>query len=272
MPYLPDSPRLYYETHGLAHSLSKNSLSKDAATLILIHGLGSSTADWEHQLESFSRVFNLVLVDLRGFGQSEKPPGPYNIPVMAEDILRLMDHLELNQAHVLGISLGGWTGLQLAAVTAPERLHSLTVVNSSAHVKPRTLKQYLEVSVRLLLFRFLSMEKIGKILARRLFPKPELAQTRQIFVQRWAQNNKKSYMAAFRGALGWSVLEHLKHIRVPVHIISSEFDYIELELKQEMLNKLTNAHLTIIDDARHAVTVERPEEFNRAALAFLRNL
>lgn len=113
---------LYYETHG------------DGAPLLLIHGLGSSTLDWAPQVAHFSERFRVITLDVRGHGRSDKPPGPYSVPIFAGDLVELLDALHIESAHLAGISMGGMIAFQLA-VDAPQRVRSLTIVNSGHELK-----------------------------------------------------------------------------------------------------------------------------------------
>lgn len=93
--------RLYYETCG------------QGAPLLLLHGLGSSARDWEHQASVFAERYRVVIPELRGHGRSDKPPGPYSMPLLANDIASLIESLDIAPAHVVGLSLGGFVAFQL---------------------------------------------------------------------------------------------------------------------------------------------------------------
>lgn len=123
---------LYYEVTGQGNPI------------VFIHGLGSSIRDWEYQVEYFSRRFQVIAFDIRGHGKSEKPAGPYSIPLFAGDTAELIKALDIAPAHVVGISLGGMIALQLAA-NEPELVRSLVVVNSGSEMVARSLKERLEV-------------------------------------------------------------------------------------------------------------------------------
>ncbi|RLC97640.1 MAG: alpha/beta hydrolase, partial [Chloroflexi bacterium] len=97
--------------------------------LLLIHGLGSSSQDWEMQLPELSSHFQVISIDLRGHGRSGKPPGPYSVSLLAEDTARLISELGLESVHILGISLGGMVAFQLT-LDHPELVRSLVIVNS----------------------------------------------------------------------------------------------------------------------------------------------
>jgi 3-oxoadipate enol-lactonase len=112
---------LYYETTG------------QGQPLVFIHGLGSSTRDWDDQVAEFSRAagaYQVVTFDLRGHGQSGKPAGPYTMTQFAADTAGLLAALDLSPAHIVGLSLGGCVAFQFA-VDYPARVKTLTIVNSS---------------------------------------------------------------------------------------------------------------------------------------------
>lgn len=250
---------LYYEIVGAGEPL------------VLIHGLGSSTQDWEWQVPTFSERYKVITADMRGHGQSDKPPGPYSVPQFAADTAGLLRHLDSSPAHVVGISMGGMIGLQLA-VDAPELVRSLTVVNSGVELIARTFKEKLAVWQRFALVRLVGMRRMGEFLAGRLFPRPEEDGLRATFVQRWAENDQRAYLDAMRALVGWSVSERLGEIRCPTLVIASDQDYTPVAEKEAYVARIAQAQLVVIEDAHHAVTAERPEAFNRALAEFLDSL
>jgi len=250
---------LYYESTG------------QGQPLLFIHGLGSSTRDWEPQVPVFAARYRVVTFDVRGHGQSDKPPGPYSVPLFAADTATLIRALDIAPAHVAGISMGGMIAFQLA-VDAPELIRSLVIVNAGPEFVVRTIKERLQLLQRLLVVRLLGMRKMGEVLSKRLFLKPEQEELRQTFVERWAENDKRAYRDAMRALVGWSVAEHLGTIDVPTLVIASDEDYTPVALKEAYVAQMPQAELVVIEDARHAVTAERPAQFNQALLAFLTRL
>ena len=85
---------LYYELAG------------EGQPILLIYGLGSSSRDWEKQIEFFASRYQLIAVDIRGHGKSSKPPGPYSVLQFAGDVVQLLEALEVGPVHVVGISMG----------------------------------------------------------------------------------------------------------------------------------------------------------------------
>jgi 3-oxoadipate enol-lactonase len=236
--------------------------------VLFIHGLGSSARDWELQVPEFRERYQVVTFDLRGHGQSDKPRGPYSIPLFAADTAGLMVGLGLAPAHVVGISLGGMVALQLA-VSDAALVRSLIVVNAGPEFVVRTARDRLQVLQRQLIVRLLGMRKMGEVLSQRLFPKPEQEDLRRQFVERWAENDPRAYREAMRAIVGWSVAEHLGAIQCPTLLVAADHDYTPVAVKEATVAQMPHAELAVIADSRHATPVERPEEFNAAVLAFL---
>src|SRR5262249_18413014 len=159
-----------------------------------------------------SKHFRVITFDVRGHGRSEKPLGPYSIPLFANDTMELLRLLGIRSAHVVGISMGGMIAFQLA-VSAPDLVQSLVVVNSGPELIVRTLRERIQVLQRKLVVRLLGMRKMGEVLSERLFSKPEQADLRKMFAERWAENDPRPYREALQALIGWSVTDQLSNIR-----------------------------------------------------------
>jgi len=144
------------------------------------------------------------------------------------------------------------------------------VVNMSASVPIKTLKEKQMYSLRILIVKMMGMRKMGKVLAKRLFIKPEQEELRERMASRWAENDKKAYLSSLKTLKNWSVLERLHEIKCPTLVVSSDEDYTPLSAKEEYTAMIPNAKLVVIEDARHAVSVEKPEEFNTILIDFLK--
>ena len=236
--------------------------------LVFIHGLGSSETDWEYQVGEFSKNFKVITMDLRGHGNSEKPKGPYSMATFAADIAGLLKGLQIESAHVVGLSLGGGVAFQLT-LDYPGLVKSLTIVNSFPELVIRSFKDRLNVWQRFAIVRLLGMKKMGEVLSTRLFPKEEQASIRDLFVQRWSENDPRAYQDSMRAMIGWSVVDRLSTIKCPTLIISADYDYTSVESKKEYTRMIPGASLVVITDSRHATPVEQPEQFNQVLLKFL---
>jgi len=236
--------------------------------LLLLHGLGSCREDWLMQVPAFATRYCVITADMRGHGRSGKPPGPYSVPMMAADVIGLLDALGVAAAHLVGLSMGGMIGLQLA-LDYPQRVRRLVVVNSGPSLVPRTLAERAQVARRLALARLAGPARTGRFLSKRLFPKPQQAPLRDLMIARWAENDRAAYLAAMRALIGWSVLDRIGTLNCPTLIISGDRDYLPLAAKREYTARIPGARLVIIEDSGHATPIDQAERFNAAVLAFL---
>lgn len=257
MPYFDnDGCQLHYEDYG------------HGTPVLLIHGLGSSTLDWEFQIPVLSAHYRVLALDVRGHGRSDKPRERYRMVDFADDVAALIEHLQLPPVHLVGISMGGMIGFQLG-VDQPHLLRSLTIVNSAPEVKAHNLRERLEIAKRWLLARLLPLETLAKALGKLLFPRPEQAELRHKVEQRWPRNDKRAYLASLDAIIGWGVRERLQRITCPTLVISADRDYTPIEHKQAYVTELPDARLQVIDNSRHATPLDQPQRFNTVLLDFL---
>lgn len=240
--------------------------------VLFIHGLGSSIRDWENQVTCFAERYRVVTPDLRGHGSSDKPPGPYSIPLFASDIAELITSLNIAPAHIVGISLGGFIAFQLA-VDHRDLVRSLVVVNSAPGLPRDNLRQRLRIVwtlfLRRLIVRFFGMRTLGRFLSKKLFTRVDQRALKQMFIERWAENGRKEYLSSLSSVSGWGVEDRLSSITCPTCVISGEHDFIPLALKKDYTAKLPDAKLIVIPRSGHFTPVDEPERFNEVVMAFL---
>ena len=111
---------LYYEEHGAGEPL------------LLVPGLGGVGASFFKQIPELSRHYRVIVHDHRGCGQSDRPVMAYSVEQMTQDVLRLMDKLKIERAHLLGHSTGGAIG-QIIAIEQPKRLKKLVLSSTWTH-------------------------------------------------------------------------------------------------------------------------------------------
>lgn len=257
MPFCAvDDVQLYYEVDGTG------------APLLFLHGLGSTGRDWAEQVDHFDDEYRVLRVDLRGHGRSEKSDGPYHIAQFARDVAVLLRRLDAAPAHVVGLSMGGMVALQLGA-DAPQLVRSLVVVNSVADTELQTWRDVWFYLSRRTAVQVLGMRRVGKIIAKKLFVKPDQEDLRREFVRRWSRNDKQAYVWSVDAIMGWSVWDRLPGIAVPTLLVASDEDYTPVSDKERIAARMPNAELTVVRDARHALPVERPDDFNAIVDDFL---
>ena len=260
MPYeLINNTKIFYELSGKA----------SGETILFLHGLGSSTRDWETQIPAFAPEYHVMTIDMRGHGQSDKPRDAYSMPLFASDVKELLHRLGIEKVHLVGLSMGGMIAFQLA-VDSQELIQSMTIINSGPAVTVKTFKDRLSIWLRFLIVRFMGMQKMGETLAPRLFVEPEQDNLRQMFIQRWAENDPQAYMNAMRAIVGWDVEHQIHDINIPALIIASDKDYTPVSAKESYVKKMPDATLHVIENAHHAVPIEHPDIVNDAVMRFIK--
>jgi pimeloyl-ACP methyl ester carboxylesterase len=242
--------------------------SGEGEPLLFLHGLGSSSRDWEFQKSYFSSRYQVISVDIRGHGRSEKPPGPYTIDLFARDVVELHKTLGLGPVHVVGLSMGGMIAFQLA-VDQPSVVHTLTIVNSGPALIVNTLRLRLSFKKRECIVRLFGMRKMGKVLANALLPDAHQQELHRTFIDRWAENNRKAYLSSLRALIGWSVADRIHNIHCPTLIVTADQDYTPVAYKQAYADKIPSAAVAVIRHSRHMSPIDQPEAFNRTLDDFL---
>lgn len=236
--------------------------------LLLVHGLGSSGADWAFQLDDFSAKHDLVMPDLRGSGRSAKPDERYSIAQFAADMWALVDALDLDVVDVLGFSLGGAVALEMALLQ-PRRVRSLVVCNTLANYRTDTWRKRLEATMQVVLVRTLGLRRTAALVSRRLFPHPEQAPKRQRVIDVVGANPPRAYLATVRALIGWHALDRLDALRARTLIIAAEHDYTPLADKRAELLRFRQAEFVVIAGSRHGTPFDASPEFNAQVLRFL---
>src|SRR5260221_3121893 len=120
--------------------------AETAPAVVFSHSLATKAEVWGYQLPLLSRHFRVILYDIRGHGESEASGDRYSLEELANDVVKLLDHLSIARTALVGLSLGGMIG-QVLALTAPERLAALVLCSSESEANT-TMKAtfYLPIS------------------------------------------------------------------------------------------------------------------------------
>jgi len=249
---------MYYEIVG------------SGAPVLLIHGLGSSTRDWEYQIEALGKEHQVIMLDIRGHGQTTKAKGKYSIELFARDIENFLDQMKIGPLHIIGLSMGGMIAFQLA-LDIPSRIKSITIVNSGPGFTGNHPKLKLKFHFRLLLLRLFGLRAAAKRVAKGLFPNGSNNKLSEIFIERFCQNDKRCYLKTTSALIEWDVNSQIQNITCPTLIIAADTDYTSVESKQEYTDKMPNANLVVVENSHHALPVENPKAFNEIVLDFFKS-
>lgn len=256
---LSNGVTIHYEEYNPAGS----------SAALLLHGLGSAGADWLLQFKPLGEAgYRVLAPDLRGFGESSWP-GRTSVPDMARDVVLLLDELGVEAADVVGISMGGTVALQLA-LERTDRVGRLVLVNTFARLRPQGLSGYLYFPLRMVLMYTLGLETQARLVAKRMFPRPDQAAYRLQLYQRVVRTDPQAYRASMWALARFNVEDRLHEVRVPTLVITGGGDTTVPPAAQRRLAEgIPSARRAMLPDAGHAVIVDSPIEFNRVLLPFL---
>ena len=173
-------------------------LGPDRDWVVFVHGAGGSSSIWFKQLRAYREHFNVLLLDLRGHGQSNQlqqvVKGHYSFRAVTEDILRLLDHLRIPRAHFVGISLGTILIRHLAEL-CPERVKSMVLGGAILRldIRSRVLVQLGRVGQHILPYMWLY-----RLFAFIIMPRQHHQESRNLFVREARKLCQKEFKRWFR--------------------------------------------------------------------------
>ncbi len=239
--------------------------------VVLIHGIGGDHRDWLLQLNTLSKHFRVLAVDLRGHGLSSRAES-YTMRDFASDIFKFIRVVCGGKAHVCGISMGGMVSLQLA-VDYPQAVCSLTLVDTSACVDPETVKC---VSAWVRLYLQSGFEAYFEQLVKGVFHH-RFVQENPSFIRNLkeivSKRDLSSLIDVARGTANFDLRDKLGMIKQPTLIVHGENDTV-IPLRQAYVLRegIPNVKLVVLKECGHAPIVEKPGEFNSLLLEFLRSV
>lgn len=262
MPQLTISPKLSI------HYLEFNPTG--VSTALLLHGLGATGESWGEQIPLLVKNGLRVLApDARGFGSSSYPGGGVRVEDLAGDMLQLLDCSHVDRTHIVGISMGGALALQMV-LDNPQRINKLVLINTFAALRPEKISVWFYFLLRFVLVHSLGLKTQAQAVAKRIFPAQDQSELRRMLVGQVLQADPQGYRAAMRALARFDVRSRLSEIRTPTLIVSGERDTtVPLNTQLSLARSIPGALHQIIPNAGHAVTVEKPAEFNKILLEFL---
>jgi pimeloyl-ACP methyl ester carboxylesterase len=256
--------RIYYESHG------------EGDPLVLIRGLGSNADHWYAQMPDLSRHYRVITFDNRGIARSTDPGGPFTIPDMAEDTIRLMNALGIKLAHVLGLSLGGMIAQEMA-IRHPQRIKGLILVVTLCGGQHQVVA---EEAVREKFQRMVVEDSVdAKIMALDVFFAPRTIKERPQVLQAYAEVSMK-YPAGmeilqrqWEAASRHDTYDRLDRIKAPTLVLTGEEDVLIPPGNSEiMAERIPGAALLVVPGGGHQIMIEQPQACNQAIVGFLQKV
>ena len=258
MPLLDlDQHRLHYRLDGT---------DADKPWLIFCNSLGTDLRMWDGKIEALADDFRILRYDRRGHGLSSAPPSPFTLSELAEDVIALMDHLAIEQAHFCGLSIGGLVG-QWLAIHAGHRFDKLVFCATAARIgSPASWQERIDV---------VACDGLSSLLAgtadRWFTPQLRAAEPEVIrkLLLTFSQTTLDGYLGCCAALRDADLRSDLPRIHQPVLAVSGQDDPVcsASDLELIAISVPYGRHLPL--PGRHIVNLEAAGHFNAALLEFL---
>lgn len=213
-------------------------------------GAGIDSFNTRDIIARLAQHYQVIALDNRGMGRSDKPDIPYSIELMADDTIGLLDALGIKKAHVMGTSMG--TNIaQVIAARYPDRVDAL-ILHVGFTRPPAMAKLSMNIMLRMPGFKENMVKKGDIIFTQQYPPTPE------------------SFIRQFRAGIGFDGRKLLRGIRAPTLIVNGTRDeFVPMKITRELVAGISGAKLVLIEGGDHMFAVKNPELLIKPALEFL---
>lgn len=240
-----------------------------APVVAFSHSLAAATGMWDLQTRELRQTHRVLLLDTRGHGRSSAPVGPYSMEMLARDVVRTLDHLKIDRAHFVGLSMGGMIG-QVLGIRYPDRLQKLVLCDTTSRVPPEAAPVWEE---RIHTAETQGMEALAPdTLARWLSENfrrehPEITES---ILGMIVDTPVAGYAGCSRAISNFDVSGELSRIKAPTLVIVGENDPgMPMEEAERITSQIAGAEMAVMPGALHLSNIEAAELFNRELLKFL---
>lgn len=241
------------DVNGITLAYARRGIGKP---LMLVHGFPFDHRAWDSVVPLLEKDFELLLPDLRGFGESTTVDAPYRIADMADDLAALLDHLGIETIAMAGHSMGGYVALAFAK-KYPQRVNGLALISSQAAADTSERKEGRYKTARDVEEK--GVELIAETMTAKLTPQAEAQAVVKDLILR---QGKAGVVGALKAmAEREDSTPMLSSFAFPVVLVHGDADaLIPLEKSQEIKNILPSAQLVTLEGAGHMPMLEFPNE------------
>jgi len=244
----------YYQNHSVT---TRYRIDGEGPVLALIHGVGGRLEIWDPLLEELGQGYRVLRYDLRGFGDSTKIKGRYELGGYVEDFVALLDHLEIGRCHVLGFSLGGIIA-QAVALVYPGRVDRLVLCSTIAGVNPED-RAFLKAR-----YDALKTSDPEDHFRRSidLYFSPEYQKAHPEVIAEMEARRKEidpeCFASAYRIIAETDMEEDLHNVKAKTLVVTGEFDRASPQMAAVMADRIPDSQLVIFPGLRHNLMRENP--------------
>tara|TARA_B100001013_G_scaffold46979_1_gene24668 strand:+ start:2256 stop:3137 length:882 start_codon:yes stop_codon:yes gene_type:complete len=269
MPYAktPDGVQLHYEESG------------EGQTIVFVHEFAGDHRSWEAQMRYFSRRYRCVAYSARGYTPSDIPSkgSMYSQDIARDDILAILDHLDVEKGHIVGLSMGGFATLHFG-IHYSERAHSLVVAGCGYGAEPDRRTQFREETEKV---AEMIQSSTGDAFAEQYAQGPTRVQFQNKDPRGWAdfrdqlaEHSLDGAAFTMRGVQSqrpslFDLEADLREITVPMLVLTGDEDEPCLIPNIYLKRTVPSAALQILPNTGHTINIEEPAAFNAAVSDFL---
>ncbi|OIU72052.1 alpha/beta fold hydrolase [Rossellomorea aquimaris] len=239
--------------------------------VIFLHGIGGNSTVFGKQLNEFKKQYNVITIHLPGHGKSPSVKSydeRFSIELNLREVLKVMDHLNIDRAHFVGVSLGS-IFIHALMQRYPHRVKSAVLAGCITRFSPfaAILLKLGDGIKSLMPFLWLY-----RIFAYIMMPKNNHAVSRKLFIREAKKMNRECFLSWYRltpFVKSTYQLVQTKASHIPKMYISGREDHLFVKALEEDIQGDPSAEIVFLDDCGHVCNVEKPKEFNDHALRFL---
>jgi 3-oxoadipate enol-lactonase len=238
--------------------------------VVLSHSLACNYSMWDEQAEALKRHYRVLRFDTRGHGASDAPDGAYSLDMLTDDLLGILDGLGIEEAHFVGLSMGGMIAMTFA-LAHPRRVRSLVLCDTSSRIPPEAAPVW---EGRIKTAAEQGMEPLVEPTLQRWFTEA-FYKSNEAMMKRVGQMIRTTrplgYIGCCHAIPKINLTNRLGAISCPVQIIVGEQDVgTPVAMSRAIQAAISGSELVIIPSASHLSNLEQPAIFNKALLGFLR--
>jgi pimeloyl-ACP methyl ester carboxylesterase len=241
-----------------------------------VHGAGGNSTIWYKQIKAFKAHFNILLVDLRGHGQSTvieeiNNKLEYTLPSISEEIIEVLNEIKIDKAHFVGVSLGTILIRELI------ESHSERIIKTVLTGTIIRLNNYSKTLIKIgnATMKFVPFMVLYKIFAFVIMPRYNHKKSRNVFIKEAKKLKQTEFLRWFK--MTKTLNKNLKNYASKIHnfpvlYLMGRQDHLFVDDAIEMVKMEKNGQIEIIENCGHIVNIEQAEQFNTKAIHFLRGI
>lgn len=233
--------------------------------LLFIHGALVNMSMWRHQIDFFSKDYQVICMDLPAHGENPDIYGKYTISKLTDNVIQTLDSLEVAATHVCGHSLGGMVAQELA-VSHPNRVKKLVLAETAFGTRNSLLERIQTVFAKS--FLALTPQKAIVNLSVKKYGSISIS-VGEFIKQEMSKYNHKTCMRVMSAAFSFSGRDQLKDIKASTLVIVAGENKQTHNQARFMSQNIPEARFEILPQASHILNMDNPEEFNRIVSSFI---